>query len=166
MKPWLASIVLIDESLKQAGYTQDLSIEETFTKEAQGKKPVMEMEKIDDQIKMYEEFSSQEQEQMLLQTLNVLGRAPDVYKNAAEAWKHGDAESMDMLSRQSYDTGEPSLKLYKLFYEDRNERMVNALKDMSADGRTYFVVVGAGHLVGDKGMLRLLENKGFKVTQP
>jgi uncharacterized protein YbaP (TraB family) len=166
MKPWLASIVLTDESLKQAGYTQDLSIEETYTKEAQGKKPVMEMEKIEDQIKMYEEFSSQEQEQMLLQTLQVLGRSPDVYKNTAEAWKHGDAESMDMITRQSYDTGEPSSKLFKAFYEDRNERMVNALKEMSADGRTYFVIVGAGHLVGDKGMLKLLENKGFKVTQP
>jgi uncharacterized protein YbaP (TraB family) len=166
MKPWLAAVVLTEESLKQAGYTQELSIEQSFAKESQGKKPVMEMETVEDQIKAFEELSSLEQEQMLLQSLQALGRGPEVYKNQVDAWKHGDAEAMDMLARRSYDTGETSAKLYKVFYEDRNERMSNTLKDMAADGRTYFVVIGAENLVGDRGVLRLLESSGFKVTQP
>jgi len=164
--PWLTAIVLTDESLKQAGYTPDLSVEQTFIRESQGKKPIMELEKVEDQVKTFEAFSSLEQEQLLLQSLNELARAPDIYKNTADAWKHGDAEAMDMLVRQSYDFGDASSKLFKMFYEDRNERMVNALKEMANDGRTYFVVVGAGHLGGERGMLRLLEGKGFKITQP
>jgi uncharacterized protein len=29
----------------------------------------------------------------------------------------------------------------------------------------YFVVVGAGHLVGEKGIITLLQKKGYKVEQ-
>jgi uncharacterized protein YbaP (TraB family) len=29
----------------------------------------------------------------------------------------------------------------------------------------YFVVVGAGHLIGDQGIVKLLEKRGYKVTQ-
>ncbi len=165
-KPWLAALILSAESLKQAGYTPDLGIDQTFIREAQGKKPVMEMESIEEQIKMLEEFPDREQEQMLLQILADLGRGPEYYKNMADAWKKGDAEAMDQITRQSYDDGEMSSKLYKAFYEDRNERMANRLAEMANDNKIYFVVLGAGHLGGDKGILKLLEDKGFKVTQP
>ncbi|RJQ38322.1 MAG: hypothetical protein C4550_06760 [Nitrospiraceae bacterium] len=30
---------------------------------------------------------------------------------------------------------------------------------------TYFVVVGAGHLVGNKGIIELLKRKGYPVEQ-
>jgi uncharacterized protein YbaP (TraB family) len=30
---------------------------------------------------------------------------------------------------------------------------------------TYFVIVGAGHLVGKKGILELLKSKGYAVEQ-
>jgi uncharacterized protein YbaP (TraB family) len=30
---------------------------------------------------------------------------------------------------------------------------------------THFVVVGAGHLVGEKGIVNLMEKKGYKVEQ-
>ena len=166
-QPWLAAIMLTDESLKQAGYTPDLSVEQTFMREAQGKKAMLNLENVQDQIKTYEELTGLEQEQMLLQSLQELGRAPDIYTSTADAWKHGDAEAMEMLTRQSYDLGsELSAKLFKIFYEDRAERMTNTLKEMSSDGQTYFVVAGSGLLVGDHGILKLLERKGFKVTQP
>jgi hypothetical protein len=166
-KPWWVAMMLTDESLRQGGFTPELSLEQTFIREAQGKKPIMELERLEDQAKSYEEFSGLEQEQMLLLTLQDLGRAPDVYKDLVDAWKHGDVEAMDRMTRQSYDfRDEVSSKLFKVFYEDRSERMVNALKEMAADGRTYFVVVGAGLLGGDTGILKLLEQKGFKIVQP
>ena len=30
---------------------------------------------------------------------------------------------------------------------------------------TYFVVVGAGHLVGDHGIVKLFQAKGYKIDQ-
>lgn len=164
--PWMAALLLTAESLKQAGYSADLGLIQTFTKESQGKKPVMELENVEEQIKTLDGLSNLEQEQLLLQTLQDLGRAPDIYRNKADAWKKGDVEAMDMLTRQSYDTGQTSEALFKTFYEDRNERMANRLQDLASDEKSYFVVVGAGYLGGDQGLLKLLQDKGFKVTQP
>ncbi|MDD5033710.1 MAG: TraB/GumN family protein [Methylococcaceae bacterium] len=166
LKPWLAALTLSSKSLEQAGYTADQGVDQVFIRESQGKKPVMELESLEEQVKLFDEFSEQEQEQMLLQTLQDLSRGQDLYNNIADAWKSGDAEAMDLITRQGYDSGPVGSKLFKAFFADRNERMVNRLYELAADGRTYFVVVGAGHLPGEQGMLKLLEEKGYKISQP
>ncbi|MFM8331546.1 MAG: TraB/GumN family protein [Candidatus Methylumidiphilus sp.] len=166
-KPWLASLLLASESLKQSGfYNPDMDLDKTFLKNTQGKKPIMELESVEEQVSLFDGLSGREQEQMLLQTLNALGRGPDRYKTIAEAWKKGDLEYMDQIVKQPFDNGDVSMKLLKLFFEDRSERIANRLKELAEDGRTYFAVVGAGYLGGDKGVLKLLEAKGFKVVQP
>ena len=52
----------------------------------------------------------------------------------------------------------------KLIYE-RNRRMVSKIQDFLGTGDTYFIVVGAGHLVGSEGIIRLLEKRGYRVEQ-
>jgi len=165
-KPWLAAILLSGESLKQAGFTPELGIGQTFLKESQGRKSAMEMESLEQQIATLDELPPLEQEQFLLQTLQDLSRGPDYYNNLTEYWQKGDLEMMDQLTRQSYDIGETSMKLFKAFFEDRNERIATRLKEFAGEDKTYFIVVGAGHLGGDKGLIRLLEKKGLKITQP
>ena len=43
--------------------------------------------------------------------------------------------------------------------------MANAIKGFLDGKGTYFVVIGAGHLVGDKGIPKLLQNAGFDVRR-
>jgi hypothetical protein len=64
------------------------------------------------------------------------------------------------------DPTDPALRpVYeKLFYE-RNARMAEALEGMLAQPRTWFVVVGAGHVVGPEGLVALLEKQGHRVRQ-
>jgi uncharacterized protein YbaP (TraB family) len=52
----------------------------------------------------------------------------------------------------------------KLLYQ-RNENMVAKIEDYLKGKETYFVVVGAGHLVGNKGIIELLKGKGFLIEQ-
>lgn len=165
-KPWLAALIFSTESLKQAGYSPDFNLAQSFTKQSEAKKPVMELESLEEQIKSLDSLSDKEQEQLLLQTLQELGRGPEYYKNLADAWKKGDVEAMDMFVRQGYESSGTSNKLFKLLVEDPNERITNRLKELSNEDKTYFVVVGAARLGGDRGILKLLEGKGFKITQP
>ena len=53
-------------------------------------------------------------------------------------------------------------KLRKLMIYDRNEFMTNNLVALTEEGAT-FCAVGAAHLPGGKGMLRMLKRSGFKV---
>ena len=165
-KPWFAALMLNAQALKREGYNPALGIDKSLIQQAQDKKTVMELESVEDQINLFDQFSDQEQEQMLLHTLHELGRSAEYHKSIVDAWKQGDAEAMDLLVRQSFDSGQLGSKLFQLFYLDRNERMTNRLVDLLNDGRSYFVVVGSGHLCGAKGILKLLEQKGYTVTQP
>ena len=165
-KPWLAALTLTGQALSQAGFSEDFGVDQAFIKEAEGKKPVLEMESVDEQIKLFDGFSAQEQEQMLLQSLQDFARGPEIFKNIADAWKKGDADAIDMITRQSFEAGPVATKLFKTLFTDRNIAMANKIDELLADGRTYFVVVGAAHLAGEQGILKLLETKSYKISQP
>ena len=46
--------------------------------------------------------------------------------------------------------------------DDRNHNWINMMPDMMAEKPTLFVV-GAGHLCGEQGVLKLLEGLGYTV---
>jgi uncharacterized protein YbaP (TraB family) len=52
----------------------------------------------------------------------------------------------------------------ELFYK-RNKKMTAKIEEFLKKRGNYFVVVGAGHLVGRRGIIRLLEKKGHPVSQ-
>jgi uncharacterized protein YbaP (TraB family) len=39
------------------------------------------------------------------------------------------------------------------------------IEELIEDGRDVLVIVGAGHLVGDQGLVRMLENRGHLLEQ-
>ena len=50
--------------------------------------------------------------------------------------------------------------------DDRNVAMAKKVRRYLKDAkRTYFVVVGAGHLVGEKGLVALLEDPALQIEQ-
>lgn len=165
-KPWMAALSLTAAALKSAGYDQSLGIDQSFIKENGIKKPLLEMESVDQQLTLFDAFSPQDQEQMLLQALQDFNKGPEQFKQIIEAWKSGDVEAMDIVVRQSFDSGATSSKLFKTLFVDRNTAMTNKIDELLGDGRTYFIVIGAGHLGGEQGILKQLEQKGYTVTQP
>jgi len=43
--------------------------------------------------------------------------------------------------------------------------MVSKIEDLLRTKETYFVIVGAGHLVGNRGIIEILKGKGYFVEQ-
>jgi uncharacterized protein YbaP (TraB family) len=164
-KPWMASLSLMNLATKQAGYTQELSVDKGFVKDAQMRKPVLQLDSVDEQAKILDGLSEIEQEQILLQSLNEIERGDDYFKAMVEAWTSGDSLTVELITRRSFDTLPAAQKLFKLLFTDRNTAMAEKIGELAADGRTYFVVLEAGHLVGEYGLLNLLQSKGFKVSQ-
>ena len=48
---------------------------------------------------------------------------------------------------------------------ERNERMATRLVDLARDGKSRLVVVGAAHMLGDRGLPSLLARRGFTVEE-
>ena len=82
----------------------------------------------------------------------------------ATAWEGGNP---DALAHVLFERAEDPT--YKPFYEalfyTRNRQMTDKVAAMLDQPETHFVVVGAGHLVGEEGILSLLARRGFQVRQ-
>jgi uncharacterized protein YbaP (TraB family) len=49
--------------------------------------------------------------------------------------------------------------------DDRNTAMTAKIEHFLQTPKSYFVAVGAGHLVGEQGILSQLQRKSFRVEQ-
>jgi uncharacterized protein YbaP (TraB family) len=53
---------------------------------------------------------------------------------------------------------------YKIMIKDRNELWIPRIENLFNMGKS-FVVVGAGHMVGDASLIKLLRDKGYTVEE-
>jgi len=81
-------------------------------------------------------------------------------------WKQGDEVKMNkLLFEDSLDDYPEFNKIYDSLFYDRNDKMTIKINDMLKQQGSYFVVVGTGHLIGEKGIVNLLKKKGYKVER-
>ncbi|MGD0143501.1 MAG: TraB/GumN family protein [Rhizomicrobium sp.] len=79
------------------------------------------------------------------------------------AWAKGD---MKALAGFGPDNQEMSPADRKALLEDRNRNWIPQITAMLNERHTYFITVGAGHLVGKTGVPNLLRAAGYKVDGP
>jgi uncharacterized protein YbaP (TraB family) len=81
------------------------------------------------------------------------------------AWQRGDVTVIEeLIAEQMLD--DPRLVAYHdRILLQRNQRMAERILARLRAGETWFVVVGAAHLVGEKSVPRLLSERGFAVAQ-
>lgn len=76
-----------------------------------------------------------------------------------DAYRQGDLTLLDSLNK----TALPSKKYYHYFIEERNIIMANGMDSLMQNKTTLFTGVGAAHLPGELGMIKLLQEKGYTV---
>jgi pheromone shutdown protein TraB len=78
------------------------------------------------------------------------------------AWHHGDVDTIAGIMRDAF-------RDFPAFGERligaRNRKWIPEIEGYLRSGRTYFVVVGAGHIGGPEGLLALLKARGYQVEQ-
>lgn len=166
LKPWLLSLLLMQARLKQLGLDQAKGLDVHFVEEAtKAHKPIEALETADFQIKLFSSFNDSLQDQLLMTTLLDAQKATQVMDLMLEAWRAGDADAMDGVITREVRL-HPFLQpvMEKLLYE-RNETMAQRIAAFLKPGKTCFVAVGAGHLVGARGIISLLRAHNFAVEQ-
>ena len=164
-KPWFLALVLESLELLKLGFDPNYGIDKYFLSKAEGKKKILELESLDYQISLLSNLFDKDQELFLLYTLRDLNILEQELSRLMQAWISGDTKSMESILTRgiSEDKGLSSI-FEKLIYE-RNKRMVSKIEDFLRTKEIYFVIVGAGHLVGDRGIIEILKGKGYIVEQ-
>ena len=163
-KPWFLAMTLESIELMKLGFNPQYGIDNHFLKKAAGKKKIMELESLDYQINLLSGFSDEEQELFLLHTLKDLKILKQEIDKLLQAWLTGDAKGIESIA--SRVNGDRRIaRIYEKLYYERNANMTSRIEEFLKTNESYFVVVGAGHLVGNKGIIEMLKRKGYPVEQ-
>ncbi|MGS2722528.1 TraB/GumN family protein [Porticoccus sp. GXU_MW_L64] len=99
---------------------------------------------------------------LVQETIEQLDMASEMMAPMVTAWKQGDEKALEKITVDSMDTGSKESKaLVDAFLYERNRGMAEKIKGYVKKGGTYFVVAGAAHFVGEKGVPELLKKAGY-----
>jgi len=163
-KPWFAAITLTVLQIKDLGFDEDYGVDRYFLKNARGRKAILELESLESQLSFLD--SLENQELFLEYTLDSMDEIQKMLDQLVGAWKDGNAEMMEKIMITDILEHNPQAEpILKTILFDRNVTMAEEIKEYLQSGDVHFVVVGAGHLIGEKGIVELLRDENFKVTQ-
>lgn len=163
-KPWSISSTLDYLKAAKSGYDAGIGIDMFFLSQAiKQKLPILELESIEFQLNMLDNFSAELQDEMLAGAVESYYAEESGIDELTEMWKTGDEKMLLDVTLEAKDQAE----LNKAMLTDRNLTMADKIDGYlkKKDGSTYFVVVGAAHMLGEEGIVALLEKKGYKIDR-
>jgi uncharacterized protein YbaP (TraB family) len=163
-KPGMLVTTLSTMHMMKLGLAPEFGVDRHFLMSARGSKEILELETIEQQIDMLMDFP--DEELLVKQTLEQLDQMDLIMSELVSAWKSGDSVKLERLIIDDDLARDPRYrKLHERMFDERNRKMVSKVDGYLKRGGTYFVVVGAGHLVGDVGMIDLLKRRGYQPRQ-
>lgn len=164
-KPWFLSLMFSSVELLRLGFDPNYGIDKYFLSKAAGKKRIIELESLDYQINLLSNFNDRQQELFLLLSLKDLNTQNQEVETLLQAWTSGDTKGLEKIMTRSVTEDSRLSSIYEILIYDRNEKMASKIEDFLKTKETHFVIVGAGHLVGGKGIVEILRTKGYLAEQ-
>ena len=181
MKPWALDLLLDKLAMQKEGgvgsspYSSSLGIDTYFlTNALYLGKPIEELEGIKFQADLFESFSKETQEKQLADSIEVLEdpskkeKTANLMDNWLDLWVEGNVEKFEKSYTEETRTEEEiSKEYYKKMFPDRDKKMIKKVKAyLNQEGtNTYFVITGAGHMIGETGIIKNLKEAGYEVSR-
>jgi len=165
-KPGILVLTLSAIQVAQMGFDPNLGIDIYFLRKAakQAGKQIVELETLQQQLDLF--IDMPDGELLLKESLFSLDESESVMVDMVQFWKQGDEEKMNKLLFEDALNEYPAFsKIYDSLFYERNRQMTIEIEDMLKQQEGYFVVVGSGHLIGEKGIVNTLKEKGYEVKR-
>jgi len=163
LRPWFLALTISAVEYQQMGAKADQGLDTYFENRAQKDgKPGDGLESVEYQLSLFSRLSDKLQEELLLQTLSEIESLKKDYEEMVTAWRSGNSAK---LQEYLFKDSDKFPELMQEFLFKRNKAWIAPLEEYLNKGVKAFVVVGAGHLGGKKGVIELLKERGFTVTQ-
>ena len=163
-RPWLVSLMLVSAHLRQHKQQFFLGADSVVMQKAKdGKKEIRYLETADQQLALIAPSDTAVELQALEEELKSFATEDADIAAITDAWEKGDTASLDAVTSKEFE-GHPEARA--AFFTDRNRNWVKQIEAMLHERKTFFITVGAGHLVGKDGVPSLLRADGYKVDGP
>jgi uncharacterized protein YbaP (TraB family) len=164
-KPWVIYNVMSQFILNDLGYKGELSMDSYFLGKAEkSNKNIIEMETLEFQLGLLSSIP----DEAIFAAIEYDVENPETEQDLNDiytTWQKGDIAKMESLVFKA-KLAQPEMRpYYDKMYDERNINILNKIEGLLAGKETSFIVVTAGLLLGENGLLNLLKNKGFTVEQ-
>ena len=162
-EPWLAAMTVQEMLAMRVGFSGEFGVEQYLTEKALADgKPILGLETVSEQLGFLDGLPMLAQSEWLVHSLVDGLRIEMLVDQLVEAWRGGD---IDYLERELLHEAKMSPELHDALLVQRNLNWIDRIVAYLDDDQDYLIVVGAAHLVGDDGVIKLLSERGVSVSQ-
>jgi uncharacterized protein YbaP (TraB family) len=163
MKPWMAALTLAAFELTKNGYLATAGLDTYFSQRAdETDKKRLALETAEFQVSLFADLTPEQSMAFLRYTLADLEAMIPEMERLYLDWRSGNVEPMEELLLEGY---EEFPEVFKRMVVDRNRAWMPRIVELLEGDRNAMVVVGSMHLVGEEGLVALLNKQGYAVEQ-
>lgn len=160
--PFVALSLLIAELQKQ-GVNQS-GVDDYFNQQATiDAKETQGLETIDQQISFLSNMATGYEDEFMLQTLDDIKEIPLLFDSMISSWRNGDLKAIESLFITPTQKQFPNLNQQILV--SRNHEWMPKIKQYLFTPEVEMIMVGSAHLAGEEGLIHLLKQSGYTITQ-
>lgn len=154
MKPF--TVIQMATQLQFIGKTE--SYEMTFEKLAkENEVEIKGLETIEQQMAIFDSLSDQQMTDMVMESIRKTDETIELTKEMMQIYNRQEIDSLYMLIQTE---GGVLAEEQNNFLDNRNKNWIPQIEAIIRDNKT-LIAVGAGHLGGPNGVIRLLEKEGY-----
>ena len=166
LRPWYFALILQVREYKSIGLDESLGIDVHFLRQAHEKgMDILQLETVLEQMAAFASVPEEYEDDFLYQSLLELDKTEEFLANLFSMWNQGDVAGMAEFLRERVAEDPRFTDFFEAIIFSRNDRMAAKLADMLQSGKQCFAVVGALHMVGERGIIEQLRGMGFNVRQ-
>jgi uncharacterized protein YbaP (TraB family) len=163
METWAAAFLLLGVQFKDLGLQPGSGVEAVLKKQfVAGGKTIGQLESNAEQLGFFDRLSEPSQREFLEGVLDDPAAMKGQFQVMLDAWSRGDVAGI--AKSFNSDMGDAP-ELMDVLIARRNANWAQWVRGRLDKPGTVMMAVGAGHLAGDKSVVKLLQKQGLKVTR-
>jgi uncharacterized protein YbaP (TraB family) len=167
LEAWFVSLTISLVEMQALGLDPKLGLDRHFAQRAtEAGKPTEGLETGAQQIALFDGMDPRLQQQSLEDVLSDAGEMEENINRLHALWRQGDVDGLEAETNQRMREEYPAL--YARINRDRNLAWLPVIRkwlDGAGAEEDVLVVVGALHLLGEDGLVRLLREAGYTVER-
>ena len=163
-QPGLLAITITALQAQKLGYQAEQGIDQYFIQKARYKKTIRQIETFAFQMELLTNLPVDDR--ILHDSFKDMSDYKATWEAMMAAWKRGDGDELYKQAIGDPLSDYPSLsEFFDVLFFDRHPNMANSANQCVKNKETCFIVVGAGHMLGRKGIVAELIRQGYRVDQ-
>lgn len=161
-KAVFVSLTLSIAEMQKHGYGLGQGVDMYFFQKARlAQKPIRELESTEDVLQHMQTLVNLDANQVIKSTLQDLNKVDKVMSKSLGYWRTGDLDKLD--KEMASDMRKQAPEMYQRLLVDRNHAWLPKIEAMLTTPEIELVLVGALHLGGKDGLLKILKARGYQI---